>query len=97
MDATLQPVACPIAHNPATRMGPIEPRAFPRCTLAPWRPPHRISHRLAARLLRLPLKGGNRRACVDVLVGKVAGIGWPPHRISLRLRLGFCDSPSRGE
>ena len=44
-----------------------------------------------------PLKGGNRRACVDVLVGKVAGIGWPPLRISLRLRLGFCDSPSRGE
>ena len=59
-------------------------------------PPHRISLRLPARLLRLPLQGGNCRACVDVLVGEVAGIGWPPHRISLRLRLGFCDSPSRG-
>ncbi len=58
MDATLQPVAWPSEHSPATRMGPIEPRASPRCTLAPWRPPHRISHRLAARLLRLPLEGG---------------------------------------
>ena len=28
---------------------------------------------------------------------KAAAWQLPPHRISLRLRLGFCDSPSRGE
>ena len=65
--------------------------------LAGWRlPPHRISLRLAARLLRLPLKGGNCRACVDVLVGKVAGIGWPPLRISLRLPARLLRLPLKG-
>ncbi len=28
---------------------------------------------------------------------QVSGVAYAPHRISLRLRLGFCDSPSRGE
>ena len=28
---------------------------------------------------------------------QLCGSASAPHRISLRLRLGFCDSPSRGE
>ena len=43
-----------------------------------------------------PYRISLRLARISHRVGKVAGIGWPPHRISLRLRLGFCDSPSRG-
>ena len=96
-------------------------------------PPHRISHRLAARLLRLPLKGGviverlmqasrslpplrgsrreggarsragggqMRRPVSDYQLARARrrGIGCPPPTASaIAWRLGFCDSPSRGE
>ena len=67
---------------------------------ARWRvlvgPPLRISLRLSARLLRLPLKGGNCRACKDGQGGEVAGIGWPPHRISLRLSARLLRLPLEG-
>ena len=79
---------------PRSEMDLLQRHAPQLC--GPASAPHRISLRLPARLLRLPLKGGNRRACVDVLVGKVAGIGWPPHRISLRLPARLLRLPLKG-
>ena len=69
-----------------------------RRILTAWRaPPTASAFAIRLDFCDSPSRGGNRRACIDLLGGKVAGIGWPPHRISLRLRLDFCDSPSRGE
>ena len=50
-----------------------------------WAPPHRISLRLTARLLQVPLKGG-----------RTPGVGWPPLRISCRLAARLLRLPPQG-
>ena len=68
--------------------------------------PHRINRRLPARFLRLPLEGGvsgprNAPHHHPPLEGgskdaSLSGRG-PPTASTVACRLGFCDSPSRGE
>ena len=57
-------------------------------------PPHQPSP--AARLLRLPLKGATAGPVKMGKGGEVAGIGWPPLRISLRLPARLLRLPLQG-
>ena len=68
-----------------------------RRILTTWRaPPTASAFAIRLDFCDSPSRGGNRRACIDLLGGKVVGIGWPPHRISLRLTARLLRLPLKG-